>query len=89
MLGPREEVTRELSGEKYVTGSLVIPITMGLTQSLTNLHAENFMLAVDRMRQDIIGGIKIRFSNLSQSKTFTNCMFLDPRFKLYFEDQGA
>lgn len=87
VLGPCEEVTRELSGEKYVTRSLVIPITMGLTQALTNLEAENFMPAVDRVRQDIIGGIKTRFNNLSRSKTFTNCMFLDPRFKLYFEEQ--
>lgn len=79
----------ELSGEKCVTGSLVIPITMGLTQALTNSQAENFMPAVDRVRQDLRGGIKNRFSNLSQSKTYTNCLFLDPIFKLYFENQAT
>lgn len=79
VLGPCEEVTGELSGEKYVTGSLFIPITMGLTQALTNLDAAKFMPAVDRVRQDIIGGIKNRFSNLSRT-TEPNVLHI---YKLY------
>lgn len=90
VLGPCKEVTKELSGEKYITGSLVIPITIGLTKALENLGmTNNFMPAVDRVRQDLIGGLKIRFANLTKSKTYTNCMFLDRRFKLYFEDNNS
>ncbi|CAH2103396.1 unnamed protein product [Euphydryas editha] len=87
VLQPCEEVTRELSGQKYITGSLVIPITIGLTKALENLGQQNiFMPLVERLRQDLIGNIKKRFLNLNQSKTFANCMFLDPRFKFYFDD---
>lgn len=38
VLEPCEEVTRELSGEKFVTGNLVIPITTGLTKALDNIR---------------------------------------------------
>lgn len=71
-----------------MTRSLVIPITVGLTKVLQNME-DNLMPAVDRVRQDIIGGIGNRFRHLSYSRTFTNCMFLDPRFKLCFEDQAT
>ncbi|CAH0714329.1 unnamed protein product, partial [Brenthis ino] len=89
ILQPCEEVTKELSGEKYLTGSLVIPITTGLTKVLQNYENENLMPIVDRVRQDLLGGIGNRFNNLTQSRTFTNCMFLDPRFKFYFNDQAT
>lgn len=33
-------MTRIISGEKYISGSLVIPITQGLTKTLVNLDSE-------------------------------------------------
>ncbi|KAL0811816.1 hypothetical protein ABMA28_009244 [Loxostege sticticalis] len=90
MLEPCEEVTRELCGENYVTGSLLIPRTTGLIKALEQLTLDDVLMpCVEEMRQDLIGGIKNRFAHLSRSRTFTNCMFLDPRFKLYFEDAGV
>ncbi|KAF9816277.1 hypothetical protein SFRURICE_003828, partial [Spodoptera frugiperda] len=87
ILHPCEEVTRELSSQKYITGSLVIPITVGLIKALEQLGEQHvFMSDIDKIRQDLIGNIKRRFYNLNNSKTFGNCMFLDPRFKFYFDD---
>ncbi|KAL0902470.1 hypothetical protein ABMA27_000328 [Loxostege sticticalis] len=90
VLEPCEEVTRELCGENYVTGSLLIPLTTGLIKALEQLPLNDVLMpCVEEMRQHLIGGIKNRFAHLSRSRTFTNCMFLDPRFKLYFEDAGV
>ncbi|CAH2109251.1 unnamed protein product [Euphydryas editha] len=44
------------------------------------------MPLVERLRQDLIRNIRRRFLNLNQSRTFSNCVFLDPRFKFYFGD---
>lgn len=87
ILQPCEEVTRELSGQKYITGSLVIPITIGLIKALEKLGIQrHFLPVVDKLRQDLIGNLKNRFLNLNRSKTFGYCLFLDPRFKFYFSD---
>ncbi|KAF9416040.1 hypothetical protein HW555_006452 [Spodoptera exigua] len=39
-------------------------------------------------RQDLLAEIGTRFSNLEQSRTYTVAMFLDPRYKLYFENEN-
>ncbi|XP_022818628.1 zinc finger BED domain-containing protein 4-like [Spodoptera litura] len=87
LLKPCEEVTKEVCGQKYVTGSIIIPITTGLISSVELIETYNHPIAVQMLQQDLIGALKNRFSNLDRSRTFTLCMFLDPRFKLYFEDQ--
>lgn len=89
ILKPCEEVTKEISGQKYVTGSIVIPITTALISSIENLDTRNYTFAAQVLQQDLIGALKNRFGNLDKSRTFKVCMFLDPRFKLYFEDQNV
>ncbi|CAH2101129.1 unnamed protein product [Euphydryas editha] len=89
ILKPCEEVTKEISGQKYVTGSIVIPITTALISSIENLDTRNYNCAAQVLQQDLIGSLKNRFTNLDKSRTFTVCMLLDPRFKLYFEDQNV
>lgn len=37
VLQPCDEVTQELSGQSYINGSLVIPITLGLTKALETI----------------------------------------------------
>ncbi|CAG4984004.1 unnamed protein product [Parnassius apollo] len=87
ILKPCEEVTREVSAQKYITGSLVIPITTGLVKSLENINSNTYLDTAQKLQQDLLAAIKNRFIHLDKSGTFTTCMFLDPRFKLYFEDQ--
>ncbi|KAF9408106.1 hypothetical protein HW555_012080 [Spodoptera exigua] len=56
ILHPCEEVKRELSGQKYITGSLVIPITVELIKALEQLGEQNiFMPDIDKIRQDLVG----------------------------------
>lgn len=86
VLKPCEEVTREMSAQNFVCGSVVIPITRGLKTALENAEDVNIHL-VDSFRQDLLGEIGRRFQNLD--RTFSLCMFLDPRFKLYFEDSST
>lgn len=98
VLQPCEEVTREMSGQKYVSGSSVIPLTVGLISalgevaSLTYRQEKNidvFPDEVEMCRQDLLSEISTRFSNLEQSRTYTVAMFLDPRYKLYFENDNV
>lgn len=96
VLEPSEEVTREMSGQIYVTGSSVLPITSGLTCVLKeiadpeyqhNKNIKGFPDEVEMRRQDLLSEITSRFANVENSRTFTTSMFLDPRYKLYFENQ--
>ncbi|XP_028161108.1 zinc finger BED domain-containing protein 4-like [Ostrinia furnacalis] len=86
ILRPCEEVTKEISGQKYVAGSMVIPITTGLISCLENLDSRLYHPTAQCLQQDLISKLKKRFVNLDKSRIFTRAMFLDPRFKLYFED---
>ncbi|CAH2226343.1 jg19751 [Pararge aegeria aegeria] len=97
VLQPCEEVTREMSGQKYVSGSSVLPITVGLTSALREIadlvyQQSNDIAAfpdeIEMCRQDLLSEITTRFANVENSKTFTTAMFLDPRYKLYFENQS-
>ncbi|CAF4948123.1 unnamed protein product [Pieris macdunnoughi] len=88
VLQPCEEVTREMSGQKYVSGSSVIPLTIGLTNALKEIASQTYRQEnnidifpdeVEMCRQDLLSEIGTRFSNLEQSRTYTVAMFLDPR----------
>ncbi|XP_022825647.1 zinc finger BED domain-containing protein 4-like [Spodoptera litura] len=95
VLRPCEEVTREMSGQKYVSGSSVIPITVGLTNALQEIATETYRQEnnisifpdeVEMCRQDLLSEINSRFQNLERSRTLTISTFLDPRYKLYFQN---
>lgn len=92
VLRPCEQVTKEMSGQKYVTGSAVIPITTALKPSLVELilnDAEPLPDEVEKVRTNLFGELVSRFSSLENSRTYTVCMFLDPRYKLYFENEST
>ncbi|CAG4952948.1 unnamed protein product [Parnassius apollo] len=88
-----------MSDQRYVSGSSVIPLTIGLTSALNEIASltyrqENnidvFPDEVEMWRQDhLLSEISTRFSNLEQSRTYTVAMFLDPRYKLYFESENV
>lgn len=82
VLKPFEEVTKTISGEKYATGSLVIPLSNGLKAVCQNLlkmeFNKNVRLVVEKLNASLIE----RFKNVELSNTLAFCTFLDPRFKL-------
>ncbi|CAH0717085.1 unnamed protein product, partial [Brenthis ino] len=98
VLQPCEEVTREMSGQRYVSGSAVIPLTNGLISALNEIASltyrqENnidvFPDEIEMCRQDLLSEISTRFSYLEQSRTYAVAMFLDPRYKLYFQSENV
>ncbi|CAK1584211.1 unnamed protein product [Parnassius mnemosyne] len=98
VLQPCEEATREISGQRYLSGSSVIPLTIGLTSALNEIASSTYRQEnkisvfpdeVEMCRQDLLSEISTRFSNLEQSRTYTVAMFLDPRYKLYFESENV
>ncbi|XP_050314913.1 E3 SUMO-protein ligase ZBED1-like [Anthonomus grandis grandis] len=82
VLKPFEEVTKTISGEKYATCSLVIPLSNGLKavcQNFINRELnENVKVVVEKLNSSLIE----RFKNVEHSNTLALCTFLDPRFKM-------
>ncbi|XP_026480145.1 zinc finger BED domain-containing protein 4-like [Ctenocephalides felis] len=83
ILKPFEDITTTVSGENYLTGSLVIVLVRCLNESCNKLLARNDLLPVIRRITEIFkSGINDRFPNVERSKTFGICTLLDPRFKM-------
>lgn len=80
ILRPFEEVTKSISGEKYCTASLVIPLTNGLKNVCTILHKKNLSPSAIEV-STLLKGLNTRLNNIENSSTLLMCMFLDPRFK--------
>jgi hypothetical protein len=88
---PLEEVTRQISGERYLTGSLVIVFNRTLTiyeNKIPNdpaLH-QSAIAAAKKIKNELCA----RLQNIEYSGTFSICTFLDPRFKTHlFKDKSA
>ncbi|XP_050054962.1 zinc finger BED domain-containing protein 4-like [Aphis gossypii] len=79
ILKPFEIMTAELSGEKYPTLSVVIPLIRGLQHILKNLKTKTDIGDVFRnMLMDIVSR---RLGILEKDKIVAKATFLDPRFK--------
>lgn len=89
ILQPFDQATETISGEKYMTGSLVIVMTRCLLTVCDKFTLEPFYEAtkdvVYRLRTELV----TRFGLVERSRTFSTCTFLDPRYKLsVFGDQN-
>ncbi|CAK1599508.1 unnamed protein product [Parnassius mnemosyne] len=86
VLQPFEEVTSSISGDEYLTGSMVIVMTNCLTEICDDfLNKEEFALFNPTTKEIVTSlknGLKERFVGVEHSKTFGLCTLLDPRFKL-------
>ncbi|KAL4112812.1 hypothetical protein QTP88_016538 [Uroleucon formosanum] len=79
ILKPFQIMTAKLSGEKYPTLSVVIPLIRGLQHILRNLKTETDVGDVFRnMLMDIVSR---RLGILEKNKIVAKATFLDPRFK--------
>lgn len=81
ILKPFEEVTKTISGEKYCTASLVIPLTSGLLNVCKALQKKNFSFTGLKVVSNLQKGLHMRLGNVENSNTLLICTFLDPRFK--------
>nr|CAI5851910.1 unnamed protein product [Callosobruchus analis] len=79
ILQPIEEVSKEMSGDTYVTSSKVIPIVNCLLKNI-----EKNSLATEtsnNIKSLLISEISRRFGACEQNKLFAVATILDPRFK--------
>lgn len=89
-LKPMEEVTKIISGQKYVTLSSVIILTKGLESMFLEMLDENLLLPIQNLVREILKGITDRLGNLENSKTLLISTFLDPRFKnVGYSEEGV
>lgn len=79
LLGPFKIVTEDLSAEKYVTASLVIPLTNLLKQEIEQTKISTAIgLSV---QNDLLKGIEDRLVPLQENLLLAKATILDPRFK--------
>ncbi|KAG8228804.1 hypothetical protein J437_LFUL008725 [Ladona fulva] len=69
ILKPYESITKTISGEKYCTAALVIPMCQGLKNVHQKLSAQHFSDAVKHSLTRLFNGFENRLGNV------------DPRFK--------
>ncbi|KAL4083712.1 hypothetical protein QTP88_029028 [Uroleucon formosanum] len=83
ILRPFEEATRTVSGEQYITASLVIVIAQGLKNVCEQMKNENYSIRTLGLVNNILNYMKDRqnWGNIENSKTLRRCTFLDSRFK--------
>jgi len=83
ILKPFEEATKAISGQKYMTASLVIVIVQGLYKVCNNLLKINLSTRALVVAKKLLANMDARdgFKNCEKSMTLSKCTFLDPRFK--------
>lgn len=81
VLKPFKGVTETLSGEKYCTASLIIPVCNGLHNILEKLSKKQLSEPVAGVVQRLKSGFHERLGNVENSNTLRVCTFLDPKFK--------
>lgn len=83
VLKPFEEATKSISGQKYMTASLVIVLVQGLFKVLNNLVKMDLTPRVLLVVEKLLANMNERdgFKNMEKSKTLSRSTFLDPRFK--------
>ncbi|XP_072400484.1 zinc finger BED domain-containing protein 4-like [Diabrotica undecimpunctata] len=90
ILEPFADATNCVSGENYMSASLVIVLTRGLLNVCDDLSVENF----NEQSKDVLNclrkGLLSRLGNVEYSDTLAICTLLDPRFKYFvFKDSDA
>ena len=85
-LAPLEEFTNVMSGEKYVTGSAVLPIINLLDKEILKEKEEDKTLT-NEIRLAIKADLFTRNTGTEVCKLLQMCSFVDPQFKTkYLKD---
>lgn len=85
---PFEMLTKEISGQNYVTCSKIIPMVYSLTKSVENVQPNTALGSTTKTL--ILNEINKRFRNIEQVHLLAISTLLDPRFKkMYFRDKIA
>lgn len=76
---PIENVIREISGEKYATASLIIPIVHCMEVAINKINLST-LFAIE-FHQKLIAEIERRFKDVEYQEILAISTILDPRFK--------
>lgn len=88
VLKPLEYVTKDISGENYVTVSKIIPMVNCLHKKMESIVPESDVIGA--LKQSILNSIKKRFGQTEFNSHIAVACLLDPRFKnLHFRDASA
>lgn len=88
LLGPIEELSKELSGQQYVTCSKSIPMKFCMLYTIQKYSAKTKI--GEECKKMLIKEIKSRFAELESNPILSIATILDPRFKKhYFGDPVA
>jgi zinc finger BED domain-containing protein 1 (E3 SUMO-protein ligase ZBED1) len=88
LLRPLEVITRELSGEHYVTCSKVIPLAHSMKLAIQSM-VPNYRMSID-LQRNLLAEIEHRFQHVENVKLLSVSTLLDPRFKrMHFESPVA
>ncbi|KAL4134780.1 hypothetical protein QTP88_006495 [Uroleucon formosanum] len=79
ILKPFEHMTSELSGEKYPTLSLVIPLIRGLQYTVKNIKPDTH--AGILLQNTLLDVVARRLGSLEKNSIVAKSTFLDPRLK--------
>lgn len=89
ILRPFEVVTRELSSEKYVSASKVIPLARGLQRVTQSLLSRSAGIA-EELCQRLSYNMGQRFMSIEDKNVLAISTLLDPRFKkIPFSSEGT
>lgn len=87
LLGPFESATCEISGSKYTTGSIIIPLIYNLKNCLSSIEVEDTFSIGTALKLNLVAEISKRLSTADQITILAVATILDPRFKkLYFSN---
>lgn len=83
ILKPFEEATLAVSGQLFMTASMVIVIAQGLRHVCNQLKNSNYTTRAKTFIQSLVNEMNNRqtWGNIERSKTLARCTFLDPNFK--------
>jgi len=86
ILKPFQNVTEQMSAEKYVTASKAIPIIKCLTTVLHAITARSDL--ANQLKCSLQTELSKRFENIQKVHLFSVATFLDPRFKKIHLDEA-
>lgn len=90
ILKPFEAATNTISGDRYCTASLMIPIINGLVDVSKTLLKKDFGNIIKTIVSQLLKGLTERLGNVEKSNTLIISTFLDPRFKnLSFHEKNT
>ncbi|KAJ8871923.1 hypothetical protein PR048_028263 [Dryococelus australis] len=76
-----KDLSKTISGEKYCSASLLIPVANGLQNLCENLLKQAFSNSVTEVVVKLQAGLNTRLGYIENSSTLSICTFLDSRFK--------